>query len=457
MKKYADNHEFYRDTFNEVVASDKLKERIAQMAENPPKKRGGIFKTVLIAAAIISFGIISAVGIDAITGGKLFDPMREYFKGDEVLGNAEMLTEMDEVFAPNINYIDDNLLIFASKRGVVVYDRAKNRVLQTIDLQALKCMYIDDGCDFGEPPIYLTHVMKDGDNLLIFNTEKITNLSRKPYGIGYKYSLKENNSKPIKITDNKELASCYDKWMKFAEGYSEAVHFYDFLQNNGYNGGEGMYSFFELKWSDKDGNICRSILTIDSNVYKLRTIIGSSKKPISGQLRLADENEFYEYRKYNKLPKFRYTGSDKILAVIIKEREKHETDDLDSGEVWIPAYKIFGTEEKGDEFLVYGSFWDFTYKRNGKLLSCYSGSAGSGCYHLKKSGKSYKVVSKDMTLDGEGYGESIERIFQGHEDYKKMVLEGENDLKDFLKMYIKEHNLDIEYYYDSGEVKSIFE
>ena len=47
------------------------------------------------------------------------------------------------MYASDILYMDEELLLFENMRGIIVYDLQKDAVLGTIDTQAIDCIYFD--------------------------------------------------------------------------------------------------------------------------------------------------------------------------------------------------------------------------------------------------------------------------------------------------------------------------
>ncbi|MBQ5346543.1 MAG: hypothetical protein IIU39_00610 [Ruminococcus sp.] len=433
---------------------EKLREKI--LTAKPKRKNR---RLILVAAVIAASIIASCVGINAINGGKIFSPSS--YSGNEVLGQAANIADIDPIYAPDINYIDDERIVFTTQRGIVFYDRKSRKPYKTVDLQQIDCAYIEFGNEWEEPDVK-THVLADGESLFVFNTQKgllFENFlfGRKPSSAAYEYTLKTKSAVPKTITDSERIKALYQKWSGRESGYTDTFDkYYAWLIKRDYNGGEGMYSYRTIKWKSKSAEFF-SFLTVDDTEYRLRSFKKGSKKPETEELFIIGEKEKKEYRKAARLPEFFYTGGDKALAAIIAYEQKEYRPYLEKTEVWIPAYNVCGKFEEKNELLVFGHFWYFTYKRNGDTLVEYSGGENSRCYHLVKSGSAYKVKSVDIPREGSCLYEDLLKMTEKYPSVRDQMLSSpEPDQREFLQMYVKEYKLDIDYYYGSDKYLPIF-
>ncbi len=450
------NDKQIKTLFDELNPDEGQKKKLWDNIQSTKPKKN-YRKILLIAAVIIAAAVISSLGINAVSGGRFFEPLKTLFNGDEVLGQAANIADIDPIYAPDINYIDDSTIIFATQRGVIVYDRKAKKPLYTVDLQKINGLYIEFGYEFEEPE-YKTHILKDRNEVIVFNTKKgFSHENREPFGNACCCGLSKGKVVYKTISDTGKILEYYNKWKEFNKSYVDTFDtFFDYLERNDYNGGNGMYSCFSLEWKDSKGRKLRSFLTVDGTEYRLRSFSDSAQKPESEELVIISNADRKAYKKASRLPKFRYTGSDKELAAIISYRQRETEDELSNGEVWIPAYVVHGRVKKDSELLIFGAFWEFTYMRNGKLIEEVSGGENSCCFHLKESGTGYKVTDVDQPREGDFLYEDIERMTADYPDIKfKMLHENRYNVKEFMEMYVKDNKLDIEYYYDSGELVRI--
>lgn len=437
-------NERINELFEKLNPTDIQKQRVWESIcekNGAVRKTRHIGRTLLIAAAIVTAVVMLSLGINAASGGKLFEPFEKLLRNDTVVTQAAYRFEYsDLIYAPELVYVDDKTVVFAFERGVIVYDRERNEVAQAIDLQSIDCVYINS-----DPRN--TCVLKDGRNIVIFNTENGT-----PYGSAYKFELageKSDINSYVIINSGSELAKYYEKWSAHQKKYVDSFDRFKWVQ---ISGDAYMYSERALKWSSSDGSEHTSFITIDSNnVYELRTYSKDSSTPDKQTLELMSEeekNEFEEAYNKAKLPKFKYTGDDMAVKAICeyrqKENEKYEK--VTKHEVWIPAFNIIKRVEKGGELLVFGVFIEGTYRINGAFFEEVSAMSVPGCMHLVKKGEGYTVKRAEMAQDGGGYTDSINRMTEGFPDVRaRMFSYDGNDNLEFFKMYIKNNRLKVRF------------
>ena len=159
-----------------------------------------------------------------------------------------------------------------------------------------------------------------------------------------------------------------------------------------------------------------------------------------------------------KMPEFTYTGDEAEIASIVKYMKEEARYDFEEEKtIWIPSYVIYGMVEKDGEVLVFGNFYDHTYHKIGNVLLESSGGEGPACFHLKKVGDGFEVVSVDHAGDGEDYAKDIKEFTKGYPGlYEKYMDWEENETmreearKKYIKMYIEQNSLDVKYYKDYG-------
>lgn len=124
---------------------------------------------------------------------------------------------MEEDYIPDIDYINNDNLIFSNKNGTFIYDLKINKIINTVNLQEINCNYFDND-------INQTCILKEKDKLIVFNTkndEYYDFSNNKPYGYYYVYNL--NSDKELICTykgNNKnQLNNYFKKWLKHRENY----------------------------------------------------------------------------------------------------------------------------------------------------------------------------------------------------------------------------------------------
>ena len=162
------------------------------------------------------------------------------------------------------------------------------------------------------------------------------------------------------------------------------------------------------------------------------------------------------------LPAFAYGGDDPIWIAV--ENYMLTTDfgfTPEEGGVLIPTPIILKTDINADETeaTVYGNFWIFCYKQNGKILETTAGGECPGIMKLEKKDGAWTVVSLEAAGDGDDYAKDIKKFANGDEELEKAYSQTVGMTEDsFLPQYqraavaeyVKANNLDIEAYQDYG-------
>ena len=120
-----------------------------------------------IIASVIALAVISAIIIGLnINNKENYTPNREV--NQSVVEGS--LLSMDCEYIPDIDYLYNDTLIFSTLRGTIIYDLKADKVKSTIDLQKIGC------ADFNENTKQ-TCILKDSDNLVVFNIKAKSDLS----------------------------------------------------------------------------------------------------------------------------------------------------------------------------------------------------------------------------------------------------------------------------------------
>ncbi len=156
-----------------------------------------------------------------------------------------------------------------------------------------------------------------------------------------------------------------------------------------------------------------------------------------------------------ELPEFSYTGEDPYVPVIWDYMKEKFVPGYDPCDISLPAYVIVRVDDSDPEDIkVWGRFWIDNYALKGTTLMSRSGGSYPGCFHLKKAGDSFEVVSFDEVESGADSGPSEKRIFGIDEELMEAYLTSEKDITDSrcssAHMYSEETGVPIEMIQDYG-------
>lgn len=442
--------------------SDQMWERLAPGADKTreikreQKKTRSFSKFALTAAAAVLVVFSSAVGINAATNGEFVEAIKEFVgikqTKQDVTGQAAELQERGiEVYAPEINYLDKEYLVFGTLRGVLVYNLEAGALEGTIDTQAVGCIYFNSDSK-------QTHVVKDEDRLVLFNSE-----SEKLSGNYYLYEMGVGTGQELAVaetgSDEAVFDKYYDLWKRAEKNYTDTFSMFaddpvmgQLIQND--KDDPAMYGRRSYSWTNAAGEEKLSFLTLKHEQYVLNTYDKAAstftEKVIdleAGAVGGATEEVV--------LPEFVYSGDNKAIASIC---DYVKTDYYDSyaseGTLFMPAFVIVKEVQEGDDYLVFGNFWSYGYMLNGRILEVSSGGEMPACFHLKATDEGYEVVEVERAGDGADYAKDIREFTRNYpglyEEFSMTEEERTAARKEFLQMYIRDNNLDIEYYKDYG-------
>lgn len=416
--------------------------------------------TVVIAVLAV---FISGAFINAATDGRFVMAMKELVgikqSRQDVAGQAEDIQKRGiEVWAPEIFNIDDNYVIFGTLRGILVYDWKQAKLQGTIDTQAVGCIYLNSDEK-------RTHIVKDGDDLVLFNSDNGI-----PFGDYYKYSLENSADLEIPVSeqgeDQAELNKYYKLWETAEKNYvdtfemfAENASFENLLENK-----EVMYSRRCIGWTDSEGNAHYSFLVVEQSQYFLYHYEEESDTFADVGITIDAEQEGQMPADGEvELPLFCYSGDDMAVKAICEYFSEEEQDNYaEDGAVFIPGFIIYEEVEEQDEYLVFGNFWFYGYQLNGNILEVSSGGEMPACFHLKKTDAGYEVLYVEKAGDGEDYSKDIEEFTKNYPGLYEKYQGDDNDcteaMKKYLQMYVRDNNLDIQYFKEYGwEPVAIFE
>lgn len=428
-------------------------------------RRGNKVKRAMAVAAAIALIIVGTVGANVATDGAVYAAIMKWLKFDQgrqdVVGNMEDTTNRNNtVWAPDVYYVDDEMVVFGGLRGLVIYDLTNNQVSATIDTQKIDCVYFNS-------KEKQTHVLKDGEHIIVFNSQ-----NGEPVGEYYIYDLTMCNGQELEVseTGNDEtlLAQYYEQWNALQDHYVDTFETFseyeeiEFLFSIDY---DDKYSLKSFSWANVDKISYYSFLAIQDDQYVLYHFDIEKEEFTSVALDLTQTIVFEEDSTEASLgevsedgtivlKQFVYYGDNKAIEAICKYMEEDYLLYSEEDKVWIPGYVIYKEVEAGGEYLVFGNFWSYGYQLTGTVLESQSGTEMPACFHLKESENGYEVVSVDTAGDG-SYAEDIQAftadypgiydLFMEYDDEKRMDAQ-----KEYMQMYVKGHNLSIEYYKEYG-------
>ena len=163
------------------------------------------------------------------------------------------------------------------------------------------------------------------------------------------------------------------------------------------------------------------------------------------------------------LPVFTYGGDDLIWAAV--DNYLLTTDfgfTPEEGGVLIPTPIILKTDINAEETeaTVYGNFWIFCYKLNGKTLETTSGGECPGVMKLAKKDGVWTVVSMEKAGEGEDYAKDIAKFCNGDKELEEQFALTTGAAEDSILPqyqraavvnYVQDNKLDIEAYQDYGQ------
>ena len=454
-----------RSYLNGCQLPDDARQQIWQNVHRKETRRTrGFMRKVPGAAAIfVCILFVGGMGVDAAGGGKVAESVQQTIR--KICGmepeSAEIIQNMTpeaEVYAPPLLECSDRRLIFATSRGMVIYDRTGDRIAATIDLQETDCRYF-------RAETLSTKVITDGDRLRIFNTK-----NRKVQGDCYEYDLSVLKTQadtvvnlgPAKV--RKAADGLADQWEETMAGrYLQSFGNVDARTMEQWQNDENgniKYSEYAVAWQSS-GKRMLSCLLMVKEAYQLYTWEPDSGKATVADLQMDLPEEADKVRRdKNTLPQFVYSGKDKIMKVIcdyITDEGTGESYLRPGQSVTIPAPLIYKTVRENGELKVFGNFWSFSYYRNGNTLENESGGEMPACIHLKKENGDWKVAQVELTGDGAYYKPGIEKFCEGYPeiirqyfDYDTNQKLQEQMRKKLVEQYVTDNGLDIRYYHDFG-------
>lgn len=443
---------------------------------------------VICLSVMLGFG---GVAVNAASGGKVramgkkvTEAITQFLSTEEVQVADEALTLPIQIYASDLVGINEDYLMLANERGLLIYDRNTAEIAAVFDLQQIECNYLNANS-------IATRIFLENGKLYLFNEQINQNLQEgeKPplpesayiydlYGLQTQKNnelneelTNEKDALLTRTTDKSEIKQIYDLWCVHAENNIrdtfDTFHEHEFLIDNREKYDSTIYSRNSLIWTDKSGTNMLSCLIVNNGTdYELYTryadgmieceelnmIVGASPESSS------DENA----DRSDQLPTFAYSGDDAILEticsyMIASDDVKYYCDANDHTRVYIPAPVIYDTVEEDGDLVVFCNLWRFVYYRNGNTLECEGGGEAPSRLRLHPNAAGgYEIVEDIRTGDGADYAKGIQEFCADYPGMEKLFFEEKEniDYKDIrselINMYVKDNELDLTYYKDYG-------
>lgn len=438
--------------------------KVARMEQTGKKKKrkGAVYRVMQVAAAIAVMLVIG-VAANSMTDGQVYAAIREFLSfgqtRQDVAGNiADIQKRHTEIYAPEVYSCDGKMLVFGALRGLIVYDMEQGKIAATIDTQKIDCVYYNSDSKH-------TRVVRDGDNLIVFNME-----GEKAEGNYYVFDLSKVNGGELPVSetgnDPQRQQAYVDAWEVQEEKYTDTFDFFcedpnmgDIIMNE--KNTDSKYSERSIHFSDAEGKEYNCFIYVLNglyyySIYDYETNIANTM-PMNLEETIAEEAaESTSEETVTTLPEFSYTGDNPAIAAIWEYSKIEAMTYYGFGEqVIIPGYVIHKEVQTEDELLVFGNFYEYGFQQMGNVLECTSGGEKPACFHLKETPEGYEVVSVEVAGDGKEYDEKIREFTEGYPGVYELFFSGDphacgNAKKEYVSMYVKDNNLDIKYVKDYG-------
>ncbi|MBE5943528.1 MAG: hypothetical protein E7258_01270 [Lachnospiraceae bacterium] len=449
------------ERLSEVVSENKTIDEVSEKkvvsietVKKQKSKAGNKFvKTMIGVAASIMIIILAGIGANKVTGGKVYAAIKEWvsvFQGkQDVAGSLEESYDKNNtVYAPKIYYIDHEILIFADSRGAIVYDLAQEAVKATIDTQKIDCVYFEGDKKH-------SHIVMEDNRVIVFNSGE-----NSPIGSYYCFDLNEADGGELTSyeigEDKAELDRYYQMCQLIENNYEYTYERY--IENEEVSqmfsiDSESVYSEHSINWTDETGKNCSSFILYTEGVTCLYTEVEGLDSFVVNEIDLSMASSTEQENVY--LTEYIFTGDNEKIEAIYEYMRDEYTMFLDENQVCIPGYVIYKEVEEDGEYLVFGNFWAYGYQLNGSIIEAQSGYEMPACFHLKKQGGNYQVISFDRASDG-SYLEDIQEFTKDYPELydQFMTLDDAKrveSMRVYLEMYVMDNNLNIEYFSEYGE------
>ena len=429
------------------------------------------------ASVILLLGCVFALA-NEITGSKLAKAIASFWNinsnsQDVISDNLDYHVTLDTCYAPEIIEYSDKRLVFGGTFGLVIYDRIRDCVTGTIDLQSIECNY------FNTDTLETRFIVKN-DRLSIYNLK-----SKKVYGMCYEYDLSQcqdiTNKTVLALepTRIQEASQRLEKQWKKCCVKARKETFQTFNDSLSLFYGR-MYSAYSRIYTDGEGNrfaVClvlggtgKNELIAENDSYQ---IIVYRKNMVSKEIQteILNLDIFGSNVTSNSgvdLPKYKYHGDSQIEKAMVEcfynnlslyegymygGKEKLHDVEIGSCDVVIPSVDVVASRKEKKHIKAIGSFCWQGYSLSGNTLyESHTGGGGIAVIYLQVIDSQYQVEKVVHPRDGAFFYEDLYNMYDEDADVVRKVLNKEY-LKTkvrILKEYVKQNNLDIKYYKATG-------
>ena len=448
------------------------------------------FSTTKAAALILCLVFTLGFGgmaVDAASGGRTATVIHEVTEKiqasfhrllsdeDKQIAN-ETVTLPIQVYASDLVGVNEDYILLANERGLLIYDRNRGEITAVLDLQQMECNYLNANS-------IATRIFMDGDKLYLFNETGIEQRAGKMESdslpefayicdlsiLSAQTALKDavisDSEQNLNTdltsgetlddmgyltctTDKKEIRAIYDLWVNYEQNhiYDTFDSFYgsDFLNEDNEKYYDMSYSRYSLSWTDKSGkNMLSCLVVYGQTDYELYTkqadgTLACEKLDLtatenndsdpsgdhSGQTtdgQTSGDQTVGTTETPDALPTFSYTGEDAVLATVcaymMESDEGQGYYRSSEASVYIPAPVIYDVKQIDDDLMVFCNLWSYVYYQNGNTLECESGGESPARLRLHPDADApggYQVIEDIRTGDGADYYEGIKEFCKGY-------------------------------------------
>lgn len=451
------------------------------------KKQLSVTKAAALVVCLVFTLGFGGIAVDAASGGRTTTVIHEVSEKiqasihrllseeDKQIAN-ETVTLPIQVYASDLVGINDDYILLANERGLLIYDRTRKEISAVLDLQQMECNYLNANS-------IATRIFLDGDTLYLFNEtgieqrqgkEESASLpefayicdlsmlssrtvpedaesanSEQKLNINSTSDKESNNSGYLTYTtDIEEIRNIRDLWVNYEQNhiYDTFDSFYgsDFLNEDNEKYYDMSYSRYSLFWTNKSGKNMLSCLVVYGNTdYQLYTknedgtllcekldltVTDSNDSDLSGDHsgqtmdgQTSGDQTVGTAETSGALPTFSYTGDDAVLATVcaymLESDESQGYYRSSEASVYIPAPVIYDSVSVGEDLIVFCNLWSYCYYRNGNTLECESGGESPARLRLHPDADApggYRVIEDIRTGDGADYYEGIKEFCKGY-------------------------------------------
>ena len=473
----------WKQAFEDITLTSGEKEALWEQMRQKRRKRSlgrSLLRTAAMLAVIACAGIGTTLIVDGFTGGRLASALSGIWKAEEESGQiVETVTDLfhirlDNVYAPELIECSDERAVFANPFGLVVYDRKRQCVTGTADLEKIQCNYFN-------ADTLQTKFLVTGDRLTVYNLS-----GKKVSGSCYVFDLGKCRNQPdggivaLEPTETRKASPGLEKKWKNQSKNRILTWEYAARQEEKELAAV-LYSEYSLQWESQDHTAYSSFLVIGEKehtegshgifLYHWRA---DEERFIRELLNIhvdgIDNVDGINIMK-KELPAYQYTGDDPMEKALVdlfeNDRKRYEgqlaTGRKISGELsgeaesehtdlTVPLIDIVGVKKGKKYTIAYGTFGYEWFSLSGTTLYASGSSGGVGAAYLKETADGYEVKKILRPRDGGLFAKDLRTFCKGDETMVSKILDYDTSRVAVcvLKKYVKQNGLEIRYYKEFG-------